>query len=83
VHHTGQDYEAVEAALERDNFMTAEDAKDWGLIDDIVTRREEDDAAVSDPAGARAARRASALSFGAPVNARMRAEIGDAAPERR
>jgi len=41
VHHTGQDYETVEAALERDRFMTAEDAKAWGLIDEIVSRREE------------------------------------------
>lgn len=41
VHHTGQSYEAVEAALERDRFMSAEDAKEWGLIDEIVTRREE------------------------------------------
>ena len=29
----------VEAALERDNFMTAEDAKNWGLIDEIVEKR--------------------------------------------
>ncbi len=41
VHHTGQDYETVEAALERDNFMTAERAKEWGLIDSIVSQREE------------------------------------------
>ncbi len=41
VHHTGQSYETVEAALERDRFMTADDARDWGLIDEIVTRREE------------------------------------------
>jgi ATP-dependent Clp protease protease subunit len=40
VHHTGQTYEAVEAALERDRFMTADDAKEWGLIDEIVNRRE-------------------------------------------
>ncbi|MEM6438319.1 MAG: ATP-dependent Clp protease proteolytic subunit [Pseudomonadota bacterium] len=40
VTHTGQDYETVEQALERDNFMTAEKAKDWGLIDEIVTQRE-------------------------------------------
>ena len=38
--HTGQSVEAVEAALERDRFMTAQDAKDWGLIDEIVTQRE-------------------------------------------
>ena len=40
VAHTGQDYDTVEAALERDNFMTAEKARDWGLIDSIVTSRE-------------------------------------------
>ena len=39
VQHTGQDLETVEAALERDNFMTAEDAKNWGLIDEIVVKR--------------------------------------------
>ena len=39
VNHTGQDYETVEAALERDNFMSAEKAKDWGLIDEIVEQR--------------------------------------------
>ena len=39
VEHTGQELSAVEAALERDNFMTAEQAKDWGLIDNIVTNR--------------------------------------------
>ena len=43
VHHTGQKYETVEAALERDNFMSPEDAKDWGLIDEIVTERSTDD----------------------------------------
>jgi ATP-dependent Clp protease protease subunit len=40
VRHTGQTLETVEAALERDNFMGAEDAKAWGLIDDILTSRE-------------------------------------------
>jgi ATP-dependent Clp protease protease subunit len=39
VKHTGQTYETVEAALERDNFMSAEDAKDWGLIDQILESR--------------------------------------------
>jgi ATP-dependent Clp protease protease subunit len=39
VKHTGQKLEVVEAALERDNFMTAEMAKDWGLIDEIVESR--------------------------------------------
>ena len=39
VKHTGNDYEKVEAALERDNFMSAEDAKEWGLIDEILESR--------------------------------------------
>ena len=39
VMHTGQTLKKVEAALERDNFMSAEDAKGWGLIDEIVTNR--------------------------------------------
>jgi ATP-dependent Clp protease protease subunit len=42
VTHTGQTFEAVEAALERDNFMAAEDAKEWGLIDEIVANRPRD-----------------------------------------
>jgi ATP-dependent Clp protease, protease subunit len=40
VAHTGQTYEAVEAALERDRYMGPEEAKEWGLIDAIVTRRD-------------------------------------------
>jgi ATP-dependent Clp protease protease subunit len=39
VKHTGQTLKKVEDALERDNFMSAEDAKKWGLIDEIVTNR--------------------------------------------
>ena len=39
VHHTGQELEKVEAALERDNFMSPEDAKEFGLIDEIVASR--------------------------------------------
>lgn len=43
VHHTGQTLEKVERALERDNFMSPEEAKDWGLIDEIVTNRDKSD----------------------------------------
>lgn len=39
VKHTGRKLEEVENALDRDNFMTAEEAKDWGLIDEIVQQR--------------------------------------------
>ncbi|MBM9594404.1 ATP-dependent Clp endopeptidase proteolytic subunit ClpP [Roseitranquillus sediminis] len=39
VKHTGQSLETVENALERDRFMSPEDAKAWGLIDEIVENR--------------------------------------------
>ena len=42
VTHTGQDYDTAEAALERDNFMSPEEAQAWGLIDKIVTNREKE-----------------------------------------
>ncbi|MEL6919965.1 MAG: ATP-dependent Clp protease proteolytic subunit [Pseudomonadota bacterium] len=40
VHHTGNDYDTIENALERDNFMSADEAKDFGLIDRVITSRE-------------------------------------------
>jgi len=39
VKHTGQTLKAVEKALERDNFMSAEEALAWGHIDEIVESR--------------------------------------------
>lgn len=39
VTHTGQAIKKVEDALERDNFMTADEAKNWGLIDEVVSKR--------------------------------------------
>lgn len=44
VEHTGQEYDKIEAALERDNFMTAEEAKTFGLIDVIQEKRPVPDA---------------------------------------
>jgi ATP-dependent Clp protease protease subunit len=41
VQHTGQPYEAIERALERDNFMTAEAAQEFGLIDQVIAKRPE------------------------------------------
>jgi ATP-dependent Clp protease, protease subunit len=41
VKHTGQEYAAVDAALERDNFMSADEAKAWGLIDEVYEKRPE------------------------------------------
>ena len=43
--HTGQPVEAIEKALDRDYFLTAEEAKTFGLIDQVFTKRP----AVSDP----------------------------------
>ncbi|MGB3298726.1 MAG: ATP-dependent Clp endopeptidase proteolytic subunit ClpP [Phormidesmis sp.] len=37
--HTGQDLERIEADTERDFFMSAEEAKTYGLIDQVVTRQ--------------------------------------------
>ena len=37
--HTGQSVDEISKALERDNFMTAEDAKKFGLIDSVVDKR--------------------------------------------
>ena len=36
--HTGQDPEKINVDTERDNFMSAEEAKAYGLIDEVVTR---------------------------------------------
>lgn len=40
VEQTGQDLKTIEAAVERDNFMTAEEAKKFGLIDAVVTKKD-------------------------------------------
>ena len=37
-HHTGQDTEKINVDTERDNFMSAEEAKEYGLIDEVVLR---------------------------------------------
>ena len=39
VHHTGQDIETIENAVERDKFLTPEESKEFGLIDDVVKSR--------------------------------------------
>ncbi len=43
VKHTGRKMDEVVDALERDNFMSAEEAKDFGLIDEIVENRAKGD----------------------------------------
>ncbi|MEQ8745224.1 ATP-dependent Clp protease proteolytic subunit [Pyruvatibacter sp.] len=44
VKHTGQSMDAVQEALERDNFMTPESAKDFGIIDAVMDSRPGDPA---------------------------------------
>lgn len=41
VKHTGQKLATIEKAMERDNFMSAEEAKKFGLIDHVVTSRDD------------------------------------------
>ena len=40
VKHTGQDYDTIERTLDRDHFMTAEETKEFGLIDRVIEKRE-------------------------------------------
>lgn len=44
VEHTGQPLEVIEKSMERDNFMTADEAKEFGLIDEVVDKRPEGEA---------------------------------------
>ena len=39
VHHTGQKYDKIEQTLDRDYFMTAEEAKEFGIVDDVIKER--------------------------------------------
>ncbi|HEX5659072.1 MAG TPA: ATP-dependent Clp protease proteolytic subunit [Polyangiales bacterium] len=40
VKHCGRSYEEVERTLDRDTFLSAQEAKDWGLVDHVWTQRE-------------------------------------------
>ena len=39
VRHTGQEYETIDRTLDRDYFMSAEDARSFGLIDEVIAKR--------------------------------------------
>ncbi|MCK3775198.1 ATP-dependent Clp protease proteolytic subunit [Ensifer sesbaniae] len=41
VKHCGRTYEEVEQTLDRDHFMSADEALDWGIVDKVLTSREE------------------------------------------
>jgi ATP-dependent Clp protease, protease subunit len=49
--HCGRSYEEVERTLDRDHFMTAEEAVKWGIVDAVISKRRDDeipDASASD-----------------------------------
>ena len=39
VKHTGKDYETIERTLDRDYFMSAEDARAFGIVDEVISKR--------------------------------------------
>lgn len=43
VKHTGRDYETIEKTLDRDHFLTAEEARDFGIVDVVQSKRAEDE----------------------------------------
>jgi ATP-dependent Clp protease protease subunit len=45
VKHTGKDYETIEKTLDRDHFMNAEEAREFGIVDQVITTREAIEAA--------------------------------------
>ena len=49
VKHTGQNYKAIEDALERDKFLTADQAKEFGIVDKVIDKRPEEAAVTKTP----------------------------------
>ena len=47
VKHTGQDYDTIEKTLDRDKYMTAVEARDFGLIDHVYEKRHDGDSAAA------------------------------------
>src|SRR5487761_2531267 len=47
VKHTGRDYDTIERTLDRDHFMSADEAREFGLIDQVYVKRPEDAAAAA------------------------------------
>ena len=42
VKHTGRDYDTIERTLDRDHFMSSDEAKDFGLVDQVIVKRPEE-----------------------------------------
>jgi ATP-dependent Clp protease protease subunit len=47
VKHTKKNYEVIEKTLDRDYFMTADQAKEFGLIDRVLEKRDDADGVMS------------------------------------
>jgi ATP-dependent Clp protease protease subunit len=47
VRHTGRDYDTIERTLDRDHFMSAEEARDFGIIDTVIAKRADETLAVA------------------------------------
>ncbi len=42
VKHTGRDYDTIERTLDRDHFMSSDEAKEFGLVDQVLVKRPEE-----------------------------------------
>jgi ATP-dependent Clp protease protease subunit len=42
VKHTGQDYDTIEQTLDRDHFMSADESKEFGIIDKVIEERQDE-----------------------------------------
>jgi ATP-dependent Clp protease protease subunit len=45
VRHTGRDYDTIENTLDRDHFMSSDEAKAFGIVDQVITKRPDDSSA--------------------------------------
>ena len=51
VKHTGRDYDTIERTLDRDHFMSSDEAKEFGIIDQVYSKRPDDAPAAPMAAG--------------------------------
>ena len=42
VGHTGQPLDVIESAMDRDNYMSAEEAETFGIVDEVINTRPEE-----------------------------------------
>jgi ATP-dependent Clp protease protease subunit len=54
VRHTGKDYDTIETTLDRDHFMTAEESRIFGIVDQVIDKRPDDSEAAKSMAAAAA-----------------------------